>query len=277
MKKTLWIIAVLAAWTLVLTGCEKTNVENESTNEPVVEETTIKQSLDMWELISAIENNFPKSYSYEVFNYPTDTITETWTHIYNRMDFWYITPEHQNIIDREVSNSWIEDWMIYTILDVKYDDGRTGQVLFINNPETLDFVAANILGGDDVVTYHFNYDEITSLTYSDLESVAENNFPTSSTYTKVIRETEEATTGDVVYPEDTPNNLTNITPDFAKIAKEELLSSGIEDGMIYTNFGVEFENGTTGNVLYINDPETLNFVAATVESEGIYVNYQFQY
>ena len=277
MKKTLWIIAVLAAWTLVLTGCEKTNVENESTNEPVVEETTIKQSLDMWELISAIENNFPKSYSYEIFDYAKDVIVESGTNVYNRMDFWYITPEHQNITDRKVSSSAIEDGMIYTLLDVKYEDGRTGQVLFINNPETLDFVAANILDADKITTYHFSYDENNSLTYSDLVRIAETNFPTSSTYEKVIRETEETTTGDVVYPEDTPNNLTNITPDFAKIAKEELLSSWIEDGMIYTNFDVEFENGTTGNVLYINDPETLNFVAATVESEGIYINYQIQY
>jgi hypothetical protein len=47
--------------------------------------------------------------------------------------------------------------------------------------------------------------------------------------------------------------------------------------MIYTNFDVVYDNGTTGNVLYINDPVTLNFVAATVESEGMSVNYQFSY
>nr|MBR6100561.1 hypothetical protein [bacterium] len=47
--------------------------------------------------------------------------------------------------------------------------------------------------------------------------------------------------------------------------------------MIYTNFDVEFDNGTTGNVLYINNPETLDFVATTVESQGYYINYQYVY
>jgi hypothetical protein len=47
--------------------------------------------------------------------------------------------------------------------------------------------------------------------------------------------------------------------------------------MIYTNFDVVFEDWTTGNVLYINDPETLNFVAATVESQGHSINYQYEY
>ena len=77
--------------------------------------------------------------------------------------------------------------------------------------------------------------------------------------------------------EDTPHNLTNITPHFGTIVEQKLLSSGIEDGMIYTNFDVTFDNGMTGNVLYINNPETLDFVAATVESEGMSVNYQFAY
>jgi len=58
---------------------------------------------------------------------------------------------------------------------------------------------------------------------------------------------------------------------------QELLSSGIEDGMIYSLFDVSYENGTTGNVLYINDPETLNFVAVTVDHAGISTNYQFVY
>ena len=117
----------------------------------------------------------------------------------------------------------------------------------------------------------------TSLTYENLEEIAETNFPTSSTYTVVDLATEEITNKENLYHEDTPHNLVNITPDFAPITEQTLLSSGIEDGMIYTNFDVVYDNGTTGNVLYINDPVTLNFVAATVESEGMSVNYQFAY
>jgi hypothetical protein len=35
--------------------------------------------------------------------------------------------------------------------------------------------------------------------------------------------------------------------------------------MIYSHFDVVFDDDTTGNILYINNPELLNFVAATVE------------
>lgn len=275
MKKVLPLVALLAAWTLILTGCEKTeNVEEVIDETGAVEETNLKTSLDLGELIWLIETHFPKSYEYSTFNTSDNLIGEEGKHIYNRMEFGYLTPEYSDITDREVVSSGIEDDMIYTLVDVKFEDGRTGQVLYINNPETLDFVAASVEEGDNITNYQFSYEDITSLTYEDLEGIAEKNFPISSTYTKVVRETEESNTGDYVYPEGS-NELSKLTPDFLAIAEKELLSSGIEDGMIYTNFDVVFDNDTTGNVLYINDPETLNFVAATVESAGIYVNYQF--
>ena len=114
-----------------------------------------------------------------------------------------------------------------------------------------------------------NYERMESLTYSDLQTLAETNFPTGSTYTIVDHQTEETFTWENLYMEDTPHNLTNITPEFGTIIAQELLSSWIEDEMIYTN----------ANILYINDPETLNFVATTVEvkEENSSINYQFYY
>ena len=273
MKKVLWLIAVLAAWTLILTGCNKTEVEDET---PAVE-TAQKQSLDLGELIGLIETHFPKSYEYSVFNMTDNLIGDEWRHVYNRMELGYLTPEYSNIVDREVTSSGIEDGMIYTMVKATLDDGKQIDVLYIVNPETLDFVAASVEDGDITTNYQFSYDNIESLTYEDLEGIAEMNFPTSSTYTIVDLATEETTNKENLYHEDTPHNLVNITPDFAPIKEQTLLSSAIEDGMIYTNFDVTFDNDTTGNVLYINDPETLNFVAATVESEGMSVNYQFAY
>ena len=193
------------------------------------------------------------------------------------MELGYLTPEYSNIVDREVTSSAIEDGMIYTMVKATLDDGKQINILYIVNPETLDFVAASVEDGDITTNYQFSYDNIESLTYEDLEGIAEMNFPTSSTYTIVDLATEETTNKENLYHEDTPHNLINITPDFAPIKEQTLLSSAIEDGMIYTNFDVTFDNDTTGNVLYINDPETLNFVAATVESEGMSVNYQFAY
>ena len=274
MKKVLSLIAVLAVWTLILAGCNKSvNINDETT----VVETSQKQSLDLGELIGLIETHFPKSYEYSVFNMTDNLIENEWRHVYNRMELGYLTPEYSNIVDREVTSSGIEDGMIYTMVKATLDDDKQIDVLYIVNPETLDFVAASVEDGDITTNYQFSYDNIKSLTYEDLEEIAEMNFPTSSTYTIVDLATEETTDKENLYHEDTPHNLVNITPDFAPIKEQTLLSSAIEDGMIYTNFDVTFDNDTTGKVLYINDPETLNFVAATVESEGMSVNYQFAY
>jgi hypothetical protein len=52
-----------------LTGCNKTeNVNEEVIEETPVVETTEDRSLDLGKLISLIENHFPKSYEYSVFN-----------------------------------------------------------------------------------------------------------------------------------------------------------------------------------------------------------------
>lgn len=280
MKKVLSLVAVLAVWTLVLTGCNKTeNVNEENVDETPVVETAPKQSLDLGELIGLIENHFPKSYEYSVFNRTDNLIEDEWRHVYNRMELGYLTPENTKMIDREVTSSGIEDGMIYTMVKATLDDGKQIDVLYIVNPETLDFVAASVEDGDITTNYQFSYDNIESLTYEDLEGIAEMNFPTSSTYTIYHPETEETFTGENLYMEDTPHNLTNITPHFGTIVEENPLSSGIEDGMIYTNFDVTFDDGASANVLYINNPESLNFVAATVQlsGENPSTNYQFNY
>ena len=265
MKKVLSFIAVLAVWTLVLTGCNKTeNVNEENVDETPVVEIAPKQSLDLGELIGLIENHFPKSYTFTKFNMTTNESEGSGKHIYNRMELGYLTPENTKMVDREVTSSGIEDGMIYTMVKATLDDGKQIDVLYIVNPETLDFVAASVEDGDITTNYQFSYDNIESLTYEDLEGIAEMNFPTSSTYTIYHPETEETFTGENLYMEDTPHNLTNITPHFGTIVEENPLSSGIEDGMIYTNFDVTFDDGASANVLYINNPESLNFVAATV-------------
>jgi len=232
-------------------------------------------SLDLEELVNIMENNFPKAYDYSITNISTNE-NKKGTHVYTLDELGFLTPEYSNIVDREVTSSGIEDDMIYTLVKATLDDGKQIDVLYIVNPVTFNFVAANIEDGDILINYQFTY-FVESLTYEDLEEIAKSYFPASNTYTVYSFETEEASDGETIYHEDTPHNLVNITPDFAPIKEQKLLSSGIQDGMIYTNFDVVYDNGTTGNVLYINNPETLNFVAATVESEGMSVNYQFAY
>jgi hypothetical protein len=61
------------------------------------------------------------------------------------------------------------------------------------------------------------------------------------------------------------------------MASREVLSSAIEDGMIYTNTKVTLQDDTEVNILYIVNPETLDFVAANVENGNEITNYQFVY
>ena len=233
-------------------------------------------SLDLGELINIMENNFPKAYTFTKYNMATNESEGKGTHVYTLDELGFLTPEYSNIVDREVTSSGIEDGMIYTMVKATLDDGKQIDVLYIVDPVTFNFVAANIEDGDITTNYQFTY-FVESLTYEDLEEIAKSYFPASSTYTIFDMETQETTEKENLYHEDTPHNLVNITPDFAPIKEQTLLSSAIEDGMIYTNFDVTYNNGTTGNVLYINNPESLLFVAATVESEGMSVNYQFVY
>ena len=115
----------------------------------------------------------------------------------------------------------------------------------------------------------------TSLTNEELDELADANFPkgySSSTYNM---ETEETSNEDYVYPEDISHTL--LLPEHATMASREVLSSGIEDGMIYTLTNVTLQDDTVISVLYIVDPVTLNFVAANVENGNETRNYQFTY
>ena len=274
MKKNLTLAVILWLGTVLLAWCQK-NVDETVIDEEVIETSNNAQSLDLWELISLTENNFPRAYFLSQFNTTDNLIWEEKYHVYTIEELWFLTPEYSNMVDREVTGSGIEDDMIYTTVKATLDDGKQIDVLYIVDPVTNNFVAASIEDGDIISNYQFSY-SVESLTYEDLEDIAGSyKFPESNTYSIFNMETQEATTWEVVYLDDTPHNLTNLTPDFPAIKEYKLNNSGIEDGMVYTHFDVVFEDDTTGNILYINNPESLRFVAATVESEGNTVNYQY--
>lgn len=123
------------------------------------------------------------------------------------------------------------------------------------------------------------WEEITvsdeKLTIEDLDKIDENNFPKGYTYT-VYNSADESNYGwDYTYPEDISHTL--LIPEHATMASREVLSSGIEDGMIYTLTKVTLQDETEIQVLYIVNPKTKDYVAATVENGTTTTNYQFIY
>ena len=115
----------------------------------------------------------------------------------------------------------------------------------------------------------------TSLTIEELENIDEEHFPTSYTYTTYNFDTENKDEGDYTYPEDLSHSL--LIPEHATMISREVVSSGIEDGMIYTLTNATLQDGTVIEILYINDPVTLEYVAASVQNGNENRNYQFQY
>ena len=119
-------------------------------------------------------------------------------------------------------------------------------------------------------------DAKTSLTIEDLDRIDETNFPKSYTYSTFnMAENIIVDDGEYTYPEDLSHSL--LIPEHATMASREVISSWIEDGMIYTMTKVTLQDDTVLDVLYIVDPVTLNYVAASVENGDVSTNYQFAY
>lgn len=169
-KTTLWIVALLSIATLA--GC---NLNNNNPEENIPEETVevvdtieeenidtvlpewAKTSLTNEELEETIDTHFPKWYTYSVYNEDTKE-SLTWEYTYPEdLDHSLLLPIHATMASREVIASGIEDGMIYTLTKVTLQDDTEVNILYIVNPETLDFVAANVENGNEITNYQFVY------------------------------------------------------------------------------------------------------------------------
>lgn len=121
-----------------------------------------------------------------------------------------------------------------------------------------------------------NVENEYALTIEDLDLIDEKAFPTSYTYTTYNFSTEERTgPEEYVYPEDISHTL--LIPEHATMASREVISSGLQDGMIYVETKATLQDDTEINILYVVNPETMQYVAANVENWDVTTNYQFAY
>jgi len=116
-----------------------------------------KTSLTNEELEEVIDTHFPKGYTYSVYNTETEESNQ-WEYTYPEdLSHTLLIPIHATMASREVTSSWIEDGMIYTLTKVVLQDDTEVSVLYIVNPETLDLVAANVENGNETTNYQFVY------------------------------------------------------------------------------------------------------------------------
>ena len=116
-----------------------------------------KTSLTDAALEEVIDTHFPKWYTYSVYNTETEESNE-WEYTYPEdLSHTLLLPIHATMASREVTSSWIEDGMIYTLTNITLQDDTQVSVLYIVDPVTLNLVAANVENGKETTNYQFVY------------------------------------------------------------------------------------------------------------------------
>ena len=169
MKKTLFII-LASMMVVAVTACGKkddnennilgvdvdTNYMQDDNN---LEDLIWKTSLTLKDLDRIDEYRFPKSYSYVTYKWNAwNSTVETWDYIYLKdVNNKLLLPIYENMADREVINSSIEDGVIITMVDITLNNGESYSVKYMNNPETLEYVQATFNAPTSMTMYKFNY------------------------------------------------------------------------------------------------------------------------
>ena len=164
MKKVL-LLAFGAVLVVLLSACgSKKNEVNdewnlgvdnqENTIEKVVEKKT---SLTEKDLETIEEENLPTSYTFQVYKGEADVSVDSWSYIYTTRNSEKLIPEYKDISSKEVVSSKLEDGFIYTVSEVKFNDGSTGVVSYVNDPDSLKYLATIVEKWEKVILYNFNY------------------------------------------------------------------------------------------------------------------------
>ena len=200
--RTLSLVALLAAWTLVLTGCNKSNtetpaeeqplneaaqycVDNGWTHEIVTSETAVygectlpdgtvcdewdyyegkcpegtgeDKSLTIEEINELMTTHFPKSYTFVEHDFSTDQQKDSWEYTFTEEDKGQLIKDLWNVTEANVMWSGIQDWMIYTEVVYNLEEWEIVKVLYIVDPDTMNFVAATVSKGDLSTNYQYSY------------------------------------------------------------------------------------------------------------------------
>lgn len=157
-------------------------------------------------------------------------------------------------------NNFIDNWEIENV--------DNGEIEFLENWEI-----ENIDNGEVNVAETYAK---TSLTVDDLNEIDSVLFPVGYNYQVYDSQTwDPKNQWEYVYPEDIDHSL--LLPIHATMANREIVSSAIEDGMIYTLANVELQDWTVAMVLYINNPTTLEYLSASVNTDSEVTLYGFNY
>lgn len=115
----------------------------------------------------------------------------------------------------------------------------------------------------------------TSLTLADLNEIEILSFPLSYSYERYWREdSEPSDSGTYVYPE---GDHWLLLPIYENIVSKEVVDSESDWWWIYTVVNAVLDDESERSIVYMNDPVTLRYVAATVSDGEWSTLYSFNY
>ena len=156
MKKNLVLMLSLAL-VVLLVGCGKgdqntqnPDAENNEANPEIINEEELPEeemeyhpewvatSLTNEDLDHLEGTMTPLSYDYETYDLTTESISDSGTREFSSEEWQRLyIPEYDNMVDRNVISSSIEDDRIYTIVNITLVDGSNLQALYVHEPDTL--------------------------------------------------------------------------------------------------------------------------------------------
>ena len=141
---------------IVVANENSENLENPEISEEVVDSNHpewVATSLTLEDLERIEQSMPPLSYSYQTYDMQAETEVDSWVFTASEWDNTLYIPEYENMVNREVTSSGIEDDMIYTMSRITLQDGTILDVLYVNEPDTLFCRSISIKNGDLTTLY----------------------------------------------------------------------------------------------------------------------------
>jgi hypothetical protein len=100
---------------------------------------------------------FPASYTYTEYKMDGwEWSVKTWEYVYPS-GHKYLLPIHEDMASREIVSSVMDHDRINTTVNVTLNNGESYSVLYINDPDTLEYIGASLSTPTSTTSYTFNY------------------------------------------------------------------------------------------------------------------------
>ena len=130
-------------------------VVDKSSDVDALEDLIEKTPLTLEDLDRIDEYRFPVSYEYT--EYDTNGSIKTWEYVYPKWADHKLLPIYEDMASREIVSSVMSHDRINTTLNVFLNNGDSYSVLYINNPETLEYIGASLTTPTSTISYSFEY------------------------------------------------------------------------------------------------------------------------